>query len=371
MNIYKTLAKRKFFPLSVMLAAVLAACGSGTSSGSAKTTGSSTSSPTSTSKPITIGIDLYTQTLPRWTNWDENYFKQDAKKLGVKVVFRFANGNLSTQGNDIRTLLAQHVNALIVSPVDVKSMGKFISEAKAQNVPFVDYDISVPNALPSYVVVRNQDQACQSQLSGALKFAPSGNYVLMPGDAGIDLAQACQSVYKKTLANHPNVHVVFDNWVPGFSQSTALTDAENILTKYNGNIKAFVVSNDTMALGVMQALKERGLQGKVYVSGLDADPPNIRAIYDGYQNMTIWTPINLEAKAALNAAVALAKHQKPSSPNTFHNQVGTVPATFIPNVVVNKNNVCSFLKNDAPPFNGLMTISKIFPNNPNACAGNK
>lgn len=322
---------------------------------------------TASGKPITVGIDLYSQIEHRWT-YDEQYFKQDAKQMGVKVVIRFADNSSSTQANDVSSLLDLGVNALIVAPVDVTDTGAMINQAKKAHVPFVDYDISIPNAKPNYVVVRNQDQACTDQVDAALKAAPSGNYALIEGDPGNDLAQACHSVYRKLLLHHHGIHVVYENWTPSFDTATALTDAENILTKNKDNIKAFVTTNDSMALGVIQALRERHLAGKVFVSGLNADPANLQAIAAGNQNMTIWTPINIEAKAALKAAVALARGQKPSVPDTFHNKMGSFPAFFVPNDIVTKSSLCTYLKTQAPPFAGAPTAKSIFPKDPTKCS---
>jgi D-xylose transport system substrate-binding protein len=341
-------------------AVALAACGS--SSGS----GGNGSQANAGGHPITVGVDLYSQIEHRWT-YDQQYFERYAKQMGVKVVIRFADNNATTQSNDVSALLARQVNALVVAPVDVNNAGALIDQAKRAHVPFIDYDISVPKSVPSYVVVRNQDQACADQVNAALKAAPSGNYALIEGDAGNDLAQACHAVYQKMLLHHPGIHAVYENWTPSFDTATALTDAENILTKYNGNIKAFVSTNDSMALGVIQALRERHLAGKVFVSGLNADPANLKALAAGTQTMTIWTPIDIEVKAALDAAVALARGKRPPATGTFHNTVGSAPAYFIPNVLVTKESLCDYLTAQTPPFAGAPTPKTIFPDDPNKC----
>lgn len=311
-------------------------------------------------QPITIGVDLYSQIEHRWT-YDENYFKQYAKQLGVNVVIRFANNSSTTQSNDVAALLAKHVDALVVAPVDVNLVDPLIAQARAQHVPFVDYDISVPKARPDYVVVRNQEQACRYQVRAALAYAPKGNYALVEGDAGNDLAQACHKVYNQMLGHRAGIHIVYQNWTPAWDTATALKDGENILTRNHGDITAFVSTNDSMALGIIQALQERHLAGKVFVSGLNADPANLKAVAAGTQMMTIWTPINTEVMAALKAAIALVKHKTPPHNGIFTNAAGKIPAFFIPNIVVTKHSLCNYLKKDSPPPAwGAPTIKGIF-----------
>ena len=81
--------------------------------------------------------------------------------------------------------------------------------------------------------------------------------------------------------------------------------------------------------------------------------------------MTIWTPIDVEAKAAIAAADALARGTTPASTGTFTNSAGSAPAYFVANIPVTKDSLCTYLKTDAPA--GSVTVADIFPTNPNAC----
>ena len=120
-----------------------------------------------------------------------------------------------------------------------------------------------------------------------------------------------------------------------------------------------------MALGVIQALTARNLNGKVFVSGLNADPPNLKAIAAGDQMMTIWTPIDVEAKAAIDAADALARGKTPTRPARSRTLLAKHPAYFVANVPVDQGQPVRLPDQEAPP--GSVKVSDIFPNNPNAC----
>ena len=187
---------------------------------------------------MTIGLDLYSQIEPRW-QYDKQYAQAEADKLGDKLIITWANNDSTKQSNNVDSLITQGVDVLAVAPVDVKAAGALVQKAKHAGIPFVDYDISLFSSVPDYVVVRNQDEACQMQFDAAYKFAPSGNWALIEGDAGNDLAQACDKVYSENVAKHPEINVVYKDWTPRFDTAEAKTDAENILTKNNDNITAF------------------------------------------------------------------------------------------------------------------------------------
>ena len=61
---------------------------------------------------------------------------------------------------------------------------------------------------------------------------------------------------------------------------------EDILTK-NPDLKGVFGSNDNMALGAVEAIKNAGLSGKVLVVGFDANPDAAAAILAGEMNASV------------------------------------------------------------------------------------
>ena len=96
-----------------------------------------------------------------------------------------------------------------------------------------------------------------------------------------------------------------------------------------------------MAQGVIKALKEKNLEGKVLVSGMDAESDAIRNIITGYQTMTVYKPIEAIAFAAVNAANRLSKNQAiPEANQYINNGKRMVPSILLTTVmVVNKDNI--------------------------------
>jgi D-xylose transport system substrate-binding protein len=61
------------------------------------------------------------------------------------------------------------------------------------------------------------------------------------------------------------------------------------------------------------------LAGKVLVTGQDADLAGVTRLFDDTQLMTVYKPIPGEARAAAEAAVALARHETVGSTTTVPN----------------------------------------------------
>ena len=97
---------------------------------------------------------------------------------------------------------------------------------------------------------------------------------------------------------------VAEQWTPGWDPPTAQREAEQILTKANNNVQGFVSANDGMSGGIIAALKAQNLQGKVPTTGQDASLEGIQNVILGYQGVTAFKDIRLQA----TEAAALAAH---------------------------------------------------------------
>src|SRR4249919_158363 len=96
-------------------------------------------------KDITIGISMKTHTELRW-KFDEEIMRDEAQKLGVKLIFQWADNSPTTQASQFENLLSQTVDAIIMIPIDAAAAGRLVDEAHAQKVPFISYDVGVSTA---------------------------------------------------------------------------------------------------------------------------------------------------------------------------------------------------------------------------------
>jgi D-xylose transport system substrate-binding protein len=158
---------------------------------------------------------------------------------------------------------------------------------------------------------------------------------------------------------------VAEQWTPGWDPPTAQREAEQILTKANNNVQGFVSANDGMAGGIIAALKAQGLQGKVPTTGQDASLEGIQNIILGYQGVTAFKDIRLQATAAARIAAAIVKGQKklPGINARINNGFMKVPAVYLPVVAIDKANLSRLVKNGwiKSQYGGLGKVCKGMP----------
>jgi D-xylose transport system substrate-binding protein len=316
-------------------------------------------------KDVVIGLAMKTRAQRRW-GLDEAQMQAEADKLGVKLIFQWANDSPTEQSAQFENLLSQNVDAMIIVPVDAAATAKLVDEAHQQHVPVISYDVDVPGARLDFKVTRDNYQVGVVQAHAALKFAPKGAYVLIKGDPGNNVAHAISDAYEKEFAGNKDIKIVYDQFTANWDPKAAQAVAENVLSANADKVDAFVTSNDGMATGVAQAIEGRKLQGKAFISGLDAETPALRLIADGVQTMTVWSDLATQDKAAVDAAVALALGKAPDVKTVMVDDgAGSYPAYQVAVTEINKDNLCEFVTKLAPK--GWTSAKEVWPDNPNAC----
>jgi D-xylose transport system substrate-binding protein len=111
-----------------------------------------------------------------------------------------------------------------------------------------------------------------------------------------------------------------------------------MLLKTNNKIDGVIAANDNIAGAVVAALKAKKLK-PIPLSGQDATVQGVQNIISGWQTMTVYKYVPLEAAAATKAAVALLKHKKIPGINGFRkNGSKKEPTVLLPVSSITKAN---------------------------------
>lgn len=303
-----------------------------------------------------IGVVFKSVFEPRW-ELDIAAMKEKAAELGDTLLIQNAGHDAAKQVSLIENLINQGIDVLVLNPVDPVSLAPTLDKVRAGKIPVVAYDEPITGAMVDYVAIRNSREVGEGHAKGALAFAPPNKanppkYALIKGDGKQANALLFESFWKAVLkpyVDRGEIKIVADQYHDGWSGEKALATAENVLTAQKDDVQAFITMNDSMAVGVAQALQARGLQGKVYLCGQDADKANLRLIVEGVQTLTYYTRITDLAHVAIEGAHALAAGQKPRVDGTEDFGRGAIPAGYCKVDQITKANMCNFLTKIVPP----------------------
>ncbi|MGB7845172.1 MAG: substrate-binding domain-containing protein [Candidatus Acidiferrum sp.] len=310
---------------------------------------------------LKIGFLMDTLKIDRWQT-DLETFQKRAQELGSQVLVETAEGDDDLQLQQAQKLLASGVKALVLVSHDTVKAVRIVNAASAKQVPVLCYERLVRNSDVSFFVGVDASTVGTLQTSFLTRLAPKGDYVLIagsPSDSNAKIIHDAQMKVLKPFVERGDIKIAGDFWAKDWNPSEAYVHMSEVIESTKGNITAVVASNDGTAGGAVQALREHNLAGKVLVSGQDADLAAIIRILDGTQAMTIYKPLESQAKVAAEAAVALAKGEAVKSASSVPNGSKEVPAILMKLVVVTKDNVKETVIRDG--FQNLETIQKSLP----------
>jgi D-xylose transport system substrate-binding protein len=312
-------------------------------------------------KKIRIGLSMDTLKEERWQK-DRDIFIAEAKKAGATVLVQAANGDDALQVSQSENLLSQGVDVLVVIPHNAEACATIVTSAKKSQVPVIAYDRLIKNCNLDLYISFDNEKVGYLQASYITKLKPTGTYVYIGGAPTDNNAYMLKSGAMKVLdplVKSGKIKLAYDQFTNDWKPEIAQTNMENALTKLNNQVDAVVAANDGTAGGVIQALKEQKLAGKVPVSGQDADLAACQRIAEGTQTMTVYKPIKVIAKAAANAAIALANHKKVRTTKTVNNGKIDVPFLALKPIAVDQKNLYQVVIKD-----NFQPLSEVYRNIP-------
>jgi ribose transport system substrate-binding protein len=222
-----------------------------------------TSSTPGTASLPKIGVVL-TYNLPGfWANYLK-YESQYETQLGVKLVGPDvanveANGNEAAQQIlDVRSLIAQGVQALIVNPADSSAIAPALDFAKSKNIPVVTVDVA-PDQGSVYMIVRADNTAYGTKSCEyiAQHATGPGTIAMIEGDLtslnARDRAAGCNQIISSKYPNFTVKAYQTKNW----GTDPAVSEATTALTAIP-NLRGIYVHWSVPEDGILAAEKTKG-----------------------------------------------------------------------------------------------------------------
>ncbi|MFE3602624.1 sugar ABC transporter substrate-binding protein [Streptomyces sp. NPDC059142] len=343
--------------VATAMAVSLAACGS------AKESGDKAEASTAEKKgPITVGLLLPENQTARYEKFDKPLIEKKVSELtdGTgKVVYANAKQDATTQSQQVDTMITNKVSVLVVDAVDSKAIASGVKKAKEAGIPVVAYDRLAEGPIDAYTsfdneeVGRVQGKALLDELGDKAK---SGDIVMMNGASTDPNAALFKKGALSVLEGKVNIGKSYDTkeWKPENANAN-MEGAISALGK--DKIIGVYSANDSMAGGIITALKSGGFSKLPPVTGQDAELAGVQRIVSGEQFMSVYKSYPQEAEIAAEMAVALAKGEKLDSiAKTTVDSPTTkgVPTVLVPVVSLTKDNI-----NDTVIKEGIYTAAEI------------
>ncbi len=348
-----------------VLALGLAACGSTTTSNdesvSQTTSDSGQGADTSASGQL-IGVAMPTQSLQRWNQDGENMKKQLESK-GYKVDLQYANNDVNTQIQQLENMITKGCKVLVIASIDGAALTDVLKTAAENQVKVIAYDrlIMKTENVDYYATFDNfkvgviQGQYIEEKL-GLKDGKGPYNIELFAGSPDDNNANyffnGAYSVLEPYIKSGklvvPSNQKEFSTIaIQGWDSAKSQARMDNLITaNYSGGKKldAVLSPNDSLAMGIIASLKNAGYGSgdKPYpiITGQDCDKPNVIAMINGQQSMSIFKDTRTLALKVVEMvdAVLQGKEADVNNRETYNNEVKVVPSFLCDPVYADADN---------------------------------
>lgn len=244
-----------------------------------------------------------------WRSLGEGY-ASFGKKVGVPVTYQAAQseGDELGQLSIAETLITQGDSVLLLSPQTDANLQPAVEQAETAGIPVVNVNDAVLSQALHYVGNVQRDNGVRVAKWFVANRPQGGKVAVVEGQAGVYAAVQRTDGFKATLAAAGGKFQVAAS-VPGNWDRQLSYDAAATILQQHPDLIGFYCNNDTMALGVVEAVKAAGLADKVAVFGTDGTSDAYASIRAGELTGTVDSFPVLTGEVALEAALRIVAKQ--------------------------------------------------------------
>lgn len=240
-------------------------------------------------------VILKTLSNPYWVEMKSGV-EQEAQTLGVSVdIFASpSEGDYQSQLQLFEDLINKNYKGIAFAPLSPANLVMPASKAYRKGIYLVNLDekIDTDNLrkakgnVEAFITTDNVAVGNKAAQFIVDQLAETGGEVaIIEGKAGNASGEARRKGASEIFAKHKQVKLVASQ-PADWDRIKALDVATNVLSRHP-NVKAFYAANDTMAMGVAQAVINAGKQGKILVVGTDGIPEAKKMVAEGKMTATV------------------------------------------------------------------------------------
>jgi ribose transport system substrate-binding protein len=183
----------------------------------------------------------------------------------------------------VESFTSQKVDGIVLAPLDDTALVRPVEEAKRLGIPTVIVDSGLAtNEIVSFVATDNfkGGQLGADELGRLLQ--GKGKVLLLRYQVGSASTTAREEGFLARLKEAwPGLQLISSDQHAGATRDTAKSAAENLLNRFGRDLDGVFVVNESATTGMLLALQDSGLSGKVKFVGFDGSPTFVQALRAG------------------------------------------------------------------------------------------
>lgn len=234
-----------------------------------------------------------------------------AEELGnVEILWKgpLLEDDAAGQINVVQDFTVKQVDGICLAPLDSQALLKPVEAAAEAGIPVVIFDSGIDDEtkVVSYVATDNRQGGVIAARRLAETLEGIGDVILLRYKTGSESTEQRENGFLDTLkAEFPDINILTSDEYAGVTPEDALAKATQVLGKYADEVDGIFAVCEPNGSGVLKAIEELGLAGKVKFVTFDPNKPLIDAMKAGtVDGIVLQDPV----KMGYEAVMAMVKH---------------------------------------------------------------
>jgi D-xylose transport system substrate-binding protein len=293
---------------------------------------------------VKVGFLIHSTANSRWQT-DIVFLKEKAAEMNAEFVIKVANDDEFVQLKQAQELVEEGIDVMIVVPVNQNTAAGIVRVGLENEVPVISYDRLIRNAEISCLLSFDYVQVGKQMVEYAHAQVPTGNYLLLWGDANDANARFIRQGIEETIkpfVSNGSANILYSQHVEDYSTAGTQNALQKVYDFTSAPIDVILCGSGAMAEAVINLLEKLEYPRKVVVTGQDLTLATSKLIYQGRQDMSVNKSVKELAYKAIEVAVDLAhsgKIDKKDINKLVNNGRGEVPAILLTPISVTKQNL--------------------------------
>lgn len=258
------------------------------------------------------GIDSYQ------TTHDEAFRAEVERHPGVEAIILDATGDPMLQMNQVENLIQQGVDVLVIWPVNGQAIVPAAQQAQEAGIPVIICNSPIDESGYEFVVgFVGPDNVIQGQYAAEMMIEAlggQGKVVELTGLPGYVTATERGQGFHDGVAG-TGIEII-DSQPADWNREKAQNVMENLLTSHS-DMDGVYAHDDNIAVGALNALREAGKAGEVFITSATMFGDGYDAMKEGLIYGTVYQSPLTDAEFTVQTAVKVAQGEEVEFFNYF------------------------------------------------------
>jgi ribose transport system substrate-binding protein len=207
-----------------------------------------------------------------------------ALELGVEIIWKGPQkeDDRAQQITVVEDFISRGVDGIVLAPLDDRALMRPVQDAAAERIPVVIIDSALQGSdYVSYVATDNsQGGVLGARRLGRLMNGKGKIFLIRYQEGSASTTQREAGFLDTVKKEFPGLTLLVQDQYAGATTETAYQLAENLISRFP-DVEGIFAPNESSTFGVLRALQEAGLAGKVKFVGFDSSPKLVQGLRDG------------------------------------------------------------------------------------------